>query len=105
MKQARLTDRPVASTSDSGSGKVFQKRPETSTFRIDVEGINFKNDALWPFLVETVKRNPLYAGLIGYTREKVLPSEPNITVRELASKLSISPGEAMVLLSESQSEK
>lgn len=65
---------------------------------LDLNPADFKSNPLWPVLVETTMRNPLYPNLAGYTRNQVLPTNPNISAKELASKLSISIGEALVIL-------
>jgi hypothetical protein len=98
VKQARLTDRGVASDSDTQASPRDKKISSPSTRFTDIDGKDCWKDPLWPYLVEATKRNPLYSGWIGYAREKVLPNEPNITARQLASMLSISVGEALVLL-------
>ena len=108
MKQARLTDRGVGTSSDSGSAEVpkVKRNPDLSKTRFtDIDETDFKKNPLWPYLVEATKRQPLYSGWLGYAREKVLPQDPNITARQLASLLSISVGEALVLLYETRQTK
>lgn len=107
VKQARLTDRGAGAASNSGSpqGARERKNPVPSTRFTDIDGKDCWKDPLWPYLVEATKRNPLYSGWIGYAREKVLPNDPNITARQLASMLSISVGEALVLLHDAQQGK
>ena len=62
------------------------------------------SDDLWSILVETVKADVvLYPNLKGYVQAKVLPREPDISPKELALRLNISIGTAMVLLSELKS--
>ncbi len=68
------------------------------TRMMDIDLSEFKANPLWPILVETTMRNPLYSGLAGYYRNKILPKDPDISPKELASKLSISIGEALVIL-------
>ena len=79
-------------TSSARAGSV----EPTRLLDFDLTGIT--NESLWPILVETARRSPLYANLSGYIREEVLPKEPEVSVRELASRLSISVGEALVIL-------
>jgi hypothetical protein len=73
-------------------------RKKTPTKFMDIDLSEFKTNPLWPILVETTMRSPLYNGLVGYYRDKILPKDPDITPKELASKLSISIGEALVIL-------
>lgn len=96
MKQKRLTDKQE----DSGTTPpVTPVIPDAvSTRFIELDPADFKGNPLWKILVETARRNPLYPGLTSYIRDEVLPKEPSISPRELASRLSISVGEALVLL-------
>lgn len=65
---------------------------------MDIDLSEFKSNPLWPILVETTMSNPLYPNLAGYYRDKILPQNPDISPKELASKLSITLGEALVIL-------
>jgi hypothetical protein len=65
---------------------------------IDIDLSEFKAHPLWEILVDTTKRSPLYSGLSGIVRDKILPENPDISPKELASQLSITVGEALVLL-------
>ncbi len=66
---------------------------------------DIKSNPLWPLLVETTRRNPLYPGLASYLQAHILPEKPDITPRELAGRLAISLGEALVLLDAARSGK
>jgi hypothetical protein len=55
---------------------------------------------LWIILQETVHSMVMYPHRKAYTRDVVLNEHPDITPKELAAKLSISLGEAMVILHE-----
>jgi hypothetical protein len=105
VKQARLIDHGVASDSNTQASPRDKRTPSPSTRFTDIDGKDCSKDPLWPYLVEATKRNPLYSGWIGYAREKVLPNDPNITARQLACMLSISVGEALVLLHDAQQSK
>ncbi|MGY5861038.1 MAG: hypothetical protein RTU09_01495 [Candidatus Thorarchaeota archaeon] len=97
MKQVRLTD----ATGDKKKGKKTSSASASSvepTRLLDFDLTGVINESLWPILVETARRSPLYANLTGYIREEILPKEPEVSVRELASRLSISVGEALVIL-------
>jgi hypothetical protein len=94
-KQKRLDEdrrevsdsKPVRKTKNGKSGRT-----------IDIYNVDFKNDPLWPLLLETARNNPLYAGNVGYVKEYILPTNPNINAKELANKLSITIGEALAIL-------
>lgn len=88
----------------SGVEYTALRKEQESTRLIDIDLSDFKAHPLWSILVETARRNPLYPGLAGYIRDQILPSNPNIEPRELASKLAISVGEAMVILDASRPE-
>jgi hypothetical protein len=65
---------------------------------IDINVADFKGHPLYSLLIETAKSNPLFAGNAGYAQNYILPENPNITARELASRLSITLGEALAIL-------
>jgi len=77
----------------------FQSPPESITKN---DTINTRSsEDLWSILVETVKGDVvLFPNLKGYVQGKILPREPDISSKELALRLNISIGTAMVLLSE-----
>lgn len=99
LRQERLTRLlgEKAQKSDLDKVSVFETKIE-STRLLDIDPTEFKTHPLWSILVETARRSPLYAGLSGYCKNKILPLQPNISVKELARKMSISIGEALVLL-------
>ncbi len=100
MKQMRLTDQTSASSENNIpiESDVGTQEETTSTRLLDVKLDELKKHPLWPILVETAQRNPLFPGVVSYALNNILPSMPNITPRELASRLSISLGEALVIL-------
>jgi len=55
---------------------------------------------LWPLLVETVHAMVMYPHHKAYVRDVVLHEQPDATADELATKLGIPLGEALVILSE-----
>jgi len=87
--------------------KVEKAKPEPRerkpTRMMDIDLSDFKSNPLWPILVETTMRSPLYPNLVGYYRDQILPRNPDISPKELASKLSITIGEALVILDASGS--
>jgi len=60
----------------------------------------YENNPLWPILVETVHTIVMYPYHRAYAAHSIVSQEPDMTPRELASKLGISLGEAMVILYE-----
>jgi len=57
-------------------------------------------ERLWPILVETVHALVMYPTHKAYTRETILQEKPDITTLELANRLNMSLGEALVILHE-----
>ena len=62
-------------------------------------------ERLWPILVETVHSLVMYPTHKAYARETLLEEKPDITTSELANRLSISLGEALVILHELAEER
>lgn len=60
----------------------------------------YAKERLWPVLVETVRTMPMYFHHKAYTREVILQEKPSIKPNELAVRLKISLGEALVILYE-----
>ena len=58
------------------------------------------NNPLWSVLVETVQAMIMYPHHKAYVRDVVLHEQPDITARDLAVKLGIPSGEALVILHE-----
>lgn len=61
-------------------------------------------EKLWPILVETVHAMVMYPHHKAYTRDVLLHEKPDITPQELASRLGIPLGEALVILYELKNE-
>jgi len=102
LKQVKINDKSFNEFSKPTADVIVPKKhtPSSSLFE-DMDLRNLKSNILWDVLVETARRSPLYSNLTGYIRTEILPRTPNITPRELASKLSISFGEALVILADS----
>ncbi|TET18845.1 hypothetical protein E3J74_09600 [Candidatus Bathyarchaeota archaeon] len=66
---------------------------------------DYVGNPLWPVLVETVHAMIMYSHHKAYTRDVVLHEQPDITSQNLATKLSIPLGEALVILHELQKQK
>jgi hypothetical protein len=65
----------------------------------------FTKEKLWPILVETVHAIIMYPNHKAYTREVILHEKPDITPAELAARLNIPLGEALVMLFELADER
>ncbi|MHA1959737.1 MAG: hypothetical protein ACW99U_05875 [Candidatus Thorarchaeota archaeon] len=100
LRQKRLTDK---TEDEDNRQRETRTRQERSSIAVEFDIRDFKGTQFWDVLVESVKRNPLFANIAGYARTKILPLAPDISVRQLASKLSISIGEAMVILDDFKS--
>lgn len=62
-------------------------------------------EKLWTVLVETVHASVMYPSHKAYTRETILQETPDITASELASRMSMPLGEALVILHELTEER
>lgn len=60
----------------------------------------FRKEKLWPVLVEAVHALVLYPSHKAYIRDVILPEKPEITASELAARLNMALGEAIVILDE-----
>lgn len=60
----------------------------------------YGKEKLWPVLVETVHAMVMYPKHKAYTREEILNEEPEIEPMQLAARLNIPLGEALVILHE-----
>ena len=106
LKQVRFTDSEFSgSPRNTDVDEQPVKRNMSSSLLDDMDFNAIKNEPLWSVLQDTARRIPLYSNFLAYVNEKILPNNPNITARELASKMSISYGEALVLLSDLKDKK
>ena len=106
LKQDRLTQHTIdTSAKPAVSSKRKSKKRKKSTRGIEIDLSDFKTHPLWDILTETAERNPMYANLLGYTRDMIIQKNPNITPHELATKLSISLGESLIILDHVKSEE
>lgn len=60
----------------------------------------YLNEKLWPVLVGTAHALVLYANHKAYSRDVILPKKPDMTPSELAARLRMPLGEALVILYE-----
>ncbi len=65
----------------------------------------YAKEKLWPILVETVHAMVMYPHHKAYTRDVLLHENPDITPSELATRLGIPLGEALVILYELKNER
>ncbi len=65
----------------------------------------YTKEKLWLLLVETVHASVMYPSHKAYTRETVLREKPDITPLELANRLNMPLGEALVVLHELAEER
>jgi len=66
---------------------------------------DYSKEKLWPVLVETVHALVLYPTHKAYVRDAVLPEKPETTPNELATRLNMPLGEALVILNELAQER
>ena len=66
---------------------------------------DYVSNPLWPVLVETVHAMVMFPHHKAYARDFVLHEQPEVTPKDLAAKLSIPLGEALVILYELQKQK
>ena len=71
--------------------------------RMSVE--EYLKERLWPILVETVHASVMYPTHKSYIRETLLQEKPDITATELANRMHMSLGEALVILYELAEER
>jgi hypothetical protein len=65
----------------------------------------YVGERLWPVLVETVHALVMYPNHKAYTRESVLQEKPETTAEELAVRLNMPLGEALVIMHELAEER
>ncbi len=65
----------------------------------------YMKEKLWPILVDTVHASVMYPSHKAYTREKIIPEKVEVTPVELAIRLNMPLGEAIVILYELAEER
>jgi hypothetical protein len=65
----------------------------------------YTEQTLWPILIETAHALIMYPNHKAYTRDVILPEKPEITAAELAVRLKMPLGEAVVILHELSEER
>lgn len=64
----------------------------------------YTKERLWQLLVEAVHASVMYPTHKAYTRDSILPRKPEVTANELAERLGMPLGEALIILSELKDE-
>jgi len=62
-------------------------------------------EKLWQLLVETVHASVMYPTHKAYTRDNILSQQADVTANELAERLGMPLGEALVILDELAEER
>jgi len=65
----------------------------------------YTKEQLWLILVETVHATVMYPSHKAYARDEILREKPDITPAELAARLNMTLGEALVILHELAEER
>ena len=65
----------------------------------------YSKEKLWQLLVEAVHASVMYPTHKAYTRDSILPQKAVLTASELAERLGMPLGEALVILDELSFEK
>jgi ribosomal protein S25 len=65
----------------------------------------YTKEQLWRMLVETVHATVMYPNHKAYTQEEILREKPDVTPAELAARLNMTLGEALVILHELAEER
>jgi len=65
----------------------------------------YTKEKLWQLLIDTVHVSVMYATHKAYIRDNILPQKADVTANELAQRLDMPLGEALVILSELTEER
>jgi hypothetical protein len=60
----------------------------------------YTKERLWQLLVESIHASVMYPTHKAYTRDTLLPAKPDLSAVELAERLGMPLGEALVILYE-----
>ena len=66
---------------------------------------DYTKEKLWLILVETVHKAVMYPSHKAYIRDVILRDKPDVTPTELANRLNMPLGEALVILDELSEER
>ncbi len=64
----------------------------------------YSKEKLWQLLVEAAHASVMYPTHKAYTRDSILPQKADVSANELAERLGMPLGEALVILSELKQE-
>jgi len=98
LKQEKLESHPKHNIPSKDNLPSIRSIQYESGRTIDIDVANFKGHPLWQILIETARNNPLFSNNAGYAHTHIIPNNPDITPKELASRLSITVGEALAIL-------
>lgn len=65
----------------------------------------YTKEKLWQLLIESTHASVMYPTHKAYTRDSILPQKPDISAVELAERLGMPLGEALVILGELAAER
>ena len=65
----------------------------------------YSKEQLWQLLVDSIHASVMYPTHSAYTRDCILPNQPDVSVMELSQRLGMPLGEALVILSELTTER
>ena len=65
----------------------------------------YTKEKLWQLLIESTHATVMYPTHKAYTRDSILPQKPDISAVELAERLGMPLGEALVILGELAAER
>ena len=65
----------------------------------------FTKEKLWLILVDTIHKAVMYPSHKAYIRDVILRDKPDVTPTELANRLNMPLGEALVILDELSEER
>jgi hypothetical protein len=65
----------------------------------------YPKEKLWQLLVEAVHASVMYPTHKSYTRDSILPQKADVSAMELATRLGMPLGEALVILNELSEER
>ena len=68
--------------------------------RLSMDLEAYTKEKLWQLLVEAVHLSVMYPTHKAYVRDSILPSNPDVSARELTERLGMPFGEALVILDE-----
>jgi len=79
--------------------------PTTYQWLIPMNFEEYTKEKLWQLLVDAIHASVMYPTHKAYTRDNIMPQKPDVSANELAERLGMPLGEAIVILSELQPEQ